>query len=359
MRRNRLVHVRRHLYLFVVALVLAVAPSAGAQPGPQSLFERYLEALRMQAGIPGLTAAIVQDGRTVWEGGFGYRDVENLLPAFPDTPYPVADLTETFAAALLLRCAERGQLDLSAPVSPWTTLVPEPGAEVRHVLAHASEGSPGSAFKYAPSRFAGLTPVLEDCGKDAYRRQVAREVFERFAMLDSVPGTDLATPGAAARELFGPDDLERYEIALRRMAVPYRVDRNGKPTRSEYPAPAVDAATGLVSTARDLARFDAALTTGDLLSLDTLAVAWSNVVSTGGQPLPTGLGWFVQGYNGERVVWHFGSIPNASSALVLHVPGRRLTLVLLANSDGLATSLAEGDVTASPFARLFLRLFLL
>ncbi len=341
-----------------MALVLAVTPGASAQPAPQTLFERYFEALRLQAGIPGLSVAIVQDGRTVWEGGFGYRDVENRLPAFADTPYQVADLTQTIAASLLLRCAERGLLDLTAPMSDWTTLVPEERAEVRHVLAHASEGTPGSAFKYAPARFAALTPVLEACGKDAYRRQVAREVFERFGMLDSVPGIDLATPDATVRALFGPDDLERYEIALRRLALPYKADKNGKPVRSEYPVPAVDAATGLVSTARDLARFDAALTTGDLVSLDTLAVAWTNVVSAGGQALPTGLGWFVQAYNGERVVWHFGSSPGAGSALMLHVPARRLTLVLLANSDGLATALAEGDVTVSPFARLFLRLFL-
>lgn len=340
--------------------MLALAPGADAQTAPGSLFERYLESLRMQAGIPGLTAAIVQDGRTVWEGGFGYRDVENLLPAFPDTPFPVADLTQTFAATLLLQCAERGELELTAPVAGWTTSVPEASAEVRHVMAHASEGAPGSTFKYAPSRFAALTPVVEACGDAPYRRQLARELLDRLAMVDSVPGADLATAGAPARALFEADDLERYASVLGRLAVPYRVDRNGKPSRSEYPAPAVDAATGLISTARDLARFDAALTTGELLTPETLDVAWRNAIASGGAPLPTGLGWFVQNYNGERVVWHFGVMTNATSSMILHVPGRRLTLVLLANSDGLSAtaSLSEGDVTASPFARLFLRLFL-
>ena len=76
-------------------------------------------------------------------------------------------------------------------------------------------------------------------------------------------------------------------------------------------------------------------------------------------PLPTGLGWFVQGYNGQPIVWQFGSVEGAYSSLILKVPNRRLTFILLANSDGLSApfSLSSGDVTNSTFARLFLRSF--
>ena len=74
---------------------------------------------------------------------------------------------------------------------------------------------------------------------------------------------------------------------------------------------------------------------------------------------PTGLGWFVQKYNGETVVWQFGQTPNGYSSLILKIPAKRLTLILLANSDGLSSSfdLPSGDVTKSLFAVLFLRLF--
>jgi len=87
-------------------------------------------------------------------------------------------------------------------------------------------------------------------------------------------------------------------------------------------------------------------------------VAWSPANFTG-TPLPTGLGWFVQEYQGERLVWHFSHVPDAYSALILKMPARGLTLVLLANSDGLSrgASLELGDVTASPFVKIFLRLF--
>ena len=116
------------------------------------------------------------------------------------------------------------------------------------------------------------------------------------------------------------------------------------------------AGIGVISTVRDMARFDAALSAGALLAPSTLSRAWEN---TGA--LPTGLGWFVQRYNGESVVWHFGVMRDAYSALIVKLPGRGLTLILLANSDGLAGppyNLSDGSVTSNLFASLFLRLFL-
>ena len=62
--------------------------------------------------------------------------------------------------------------------------------------------------------------------------------------------------------------------------------------------------------------------------------------------------------NGSLFVPIHWSDTNASSALVLTLPARGITLILVANSDGLAkpASLAAGDVTVSPFARVFLGL---
>ena len=75
------------------------------------------------------------------------------------------------------------------------------------------------------------------------------------------------------------------------------------------------------------------------------------------QGLPHGLGWFVQLYNGQPVVWQFG-VSEASSSFWITLPSRRLTMILLANSDGLVKPfvLTPGDVLASPFARVFLGL---
>lgn len=341
----------------VLVAALALAPRPDAQSLPYALFDRYLDALREEAGIPGLSVAIVQGRRLVWDTGLGRQDAEQSIPARADTPYLIGGLTQNFAAIVLGQCVEQAGFSISQPMSRWSSVIPEAGAQVRHVLAHASSGAPGEAYRYDAGRFAQLTPVVDDCTDRPFRRVVAEDIFDRLGMRDSLPGRDLAAIGATAPEFFDDARLRAYESVLTRLAVPYRV-RGGKATRGEYPADGVSAAGGLISTVRDLARFDIALDDNVLIGQDLRAVAWTNVTTSGGAPLPTGLGWFVQTHNGERLVWQFGAVGDAGSALLLKVPSRDITLILLANSEGLAPdTIANGDVTVSLFAKLFLRLF--
>lgn len=345
-----------HLRVVAVALcaIFVLASPGSGQALLYSLFERYLDSLRIQTGIPGLSAVIVKNGQVEWERGFGQQDLERNIAATADTPYPVGDLTQMLAIVLLGTCAEQGVLDIDEPMSRWVPDFPTPDETVRQVLAHAQGGN----FHYDPPRFAALTQVAQSCNPKPFRTTVADSILERLAMTGSVPGQDLATAGNPARELFEAPRLSRYEGVVGRIALPYRVDRNLRATRSDYPVRGLNAAEGLVSTARDLARFDSALSDAVLLRPDTLEVAWSPA-NFNGTVLPTGLGWFVQNHNGERLIWQFGYVPDAYSALILKMPSRRLTLIMLANSDGLTTgaNLDQGDVTASPFVKIFLRLF--
>jgi CubicO group peptidase (beta-lactamase class C family) len=350
----------RIVAIVLIAACVTLPQGTSAQSLTFSLFERYLESLRQQAGIPGLSAAIVQNRTVVWEHGFGLQDVESSVVATPSTPYVVGGLTETLSSVLLLKCVERGLLYLDDPIRRWTSAIPESGATVRHVLAHASSGSPGASFRHDPSRYAALSAAIDDCADMPYRKALAQAVLDPLAMIDSVPGHDVGDASNGERNLFDQGSLERYAAVIGRLATPYKVDRSsGRATRSDFPPRTLNAATGLIATVRDLARFDAALDDRDLLRGETLALAWSNMVSSGGATLPFGLGWFVQPYNADRLVWHFGLLPDSYSSLLLKVPNRNLTLILLANSDGLSAgfSLGDGDVTSSLFARLFLRLF--
>ena len=208
-----------------------------------------------------------------------------------------------------------------------------------------------------------LTPAMEWCAPQPYRKSVAHRILSRLAMQDSVPGTDLQNKDLDLPEgLFDADDLDRYRTVLERLAVPYKVDGRGRAERIDLPPGGIDAAGGLVSTVRDLAKLDAALDpsleSGRILLPETLAMAWSPAAGRDGTQTPMGLGWFVQSYRGQRVVWQFGSVPNAYSSLVIKLPERGLTFILLANSDGLSApfQLQAGDVTKSVFAALFLRL---
>lgn len=353
-------HMSRRLAATVVLLLVAVGGTHARQnpvPFVSPPIEAYLEPLRQQAGIPGLSAAILLDGEIVWERGYGFQNQETRLRATPDTPYLVADLSQTLAAVLLLQCAEHRRLDLDEPVRRYGLVLPEPGVTMRHLLSHSSAGIPGTIFRYDPARFAQLTALVENCIPQPYRLSLSHRILDHLAMVDSVPGTDLENPNAVPPGTYEPSRLERYQQVLQRLAIPYRVDRRNRTYRNTLPPEGVSTAAGLVSTVRDLARFDRALDTTLLLE-STRNLAWTNVAGSDFTALPTGLGWFVQTYRGERIVWHFGTIPNAYSSLIIKVPSRRLTLIMLANSDGLNAPfhLHLGDVTRSVFASLFLRL---
>ena len=156
--------------------------------------ESELDALRLRQSIPGLSAVVVRDGEVAWARGYGFADVERGVPAAPDTPYRIASLTKTFTSMLLMRCVERGTLDLDTPIRQYTTAIPEAAATVRHVFSHTSAGTPGANYGYDGDRFAALTPVVDACAGRPYRIALIDQILEPLAMLDSVPGQDLENP---------------------------------------------------------------------------------------------------------------------------------------------------------------------
>jgi len=352
----------------VAALVLIVsAHPSGQKPSAFSFgsvlptLDVYLESLRQQAGIPGMSALIVNEGTVIWEKGYGFANLTTRERATPDTPYLVGDVSETLAAVLLLQCVEQRHLDLDERFDRYGLSSPEPDATLRGLLSHATPDNSKDGFFFSPPRFTQLTALMEGCAPQPYRKSVQHRILDHLAMRDSVPGTDLEDPDLQLPDgMFEADDLDRYRKILSKIAVPYKVMGRGKTERTELPPVPMTAADGLVSTVRDLAEFDKALTRdeGALLLPDTLVGAWNPVTTRTGATSPMGLGWFVQLYHDERVVWTFGNVTNAYSALVLKLPARNTTFILLANSDGLSApfQLNQGDVTRSVFATLFLKL---
>jgi CubicO group peptidase (beta-lactamase class C family) len=342
--------------LAALLVSLVVTPHASAQQELTfSLFERYIDALRVQANIPGMSAAIVQDERVTWKAGFGWSDVERSIAARPDTPYQVGGLTEALSAALLFeQCVETAHAELDDRIQQRVPVYGESTTTMRDLLSHKSLTS---GFKYDASRYAvGLTPLAEACVGigTPFRQALWDRIFERLGMFDSVPAQNVADSTADDRVQFNSTDLDRFAGIVRRMALPYRVSGSTVTVNTSI-GRSVDAATGAISTVLDLAKFDSGLDGAVLLHRESMATMWSNQSG-----MPTGLGWFVQNYNGLKIVWQFGNMPGAYSSLILKVPERHLTLILLANSDGLSApfSLQDGDVNSSLFARTFLRLFI-
>lgn len=345
-------------FLILAFVTLQLVPRAVPLPTPDQFFEvfrSYLESLRSQSRIPALSAAVIGPTGILWEGAFGQQDIERFVSTRTDTLFHLDDLTEVFTASLVLRCVEEGHLSLDDRIGQFDPGSPDANATVGQLLTH-TDGVPGNAtYSYRPARLVSLSAAISSCRAVSYRGALAA-VLDRLALQDSVPGSD-------ATAVLDPDvpgsNLARYGNALTRLAVPYAVDRFGRPSRSRYSATTMTPVSGLISTVRDYAKFDLALKQGVLLRPETLAAAWRAPLNSDGHPLPHGIGWFVQTYKGEKIAWQFGVSDDASSSLVMMIPARGVTVIIAANSDGLVKpfALSAGDLTISPFGQLFLGAF--
>jgi len=202
----------------------------------------------------------------------------------------------------------------------------------------------GEQFRYSGNRFAELDKVLHEVTQKPLARLVAERILNPLALTNTSPNP-LAP--VACREA-GRDPAE----FLRRSATGYAFDGR---TLVEYPKHFVTAA-GLVSNVGDVLRFSIALDHNKLLKPETREMAFAPAKSARGKALPYGLGWFVQERRDIKIIWHYGW-DRANSSLIVKVPQREATFVLLGNSEALSRKFDLGqdeNVRRSPFAREFL-----
>ncbi|MGE4053644.1 MAG: serine hydrolase domain-containing protein [Vicinamibacterales bacterium] len=347
---------RRLIGLPLAVLLLAGAP-ARANDILLATFRDYLDAIRVQTAIPGLAASIIGRDDVLWMHAYGRQNVERNVATTIDTPFHVEGLTQVFTSVLILRCVDLGLITLDDPVGLWVPDAPEPEATIAQLLSHSTSSTGVNVFTHNNERLNVLAGVLTNaCTSDSFRETLATE-FDILGMSDSVPGADALDVAALEfDETATPSRTERYQLALGRLATPYTLDADRRPVASAYSTTTLTPSAGVITTVQDYARFDLALKRGEVVRPETLAASWQPPVDENGQPLPHAAGWFVQTFNGERILWQFGVSDSGSSSMVMMAPGRGLTLVLLANGPGLVRpfALEKGDLVASPFGRLFL-----
>jgi CubicO group peptidase (beta-lactamase class C family) len=125
---------RHTLLTLTVAVSLLLGTSLRADDFVFGRFGDYLDALRSQAGIPGLAAAVVGTNDILWEHAFGKQDLERLVATRTDAPFETDGLTQMFAATLVLRCVEDGSLWLDEPIAQFDPGSPYANATIRQIL---------------------------------------------------------------------------------------------------------------------------------------------------------------------------------------------------------------------------------
>ncbi len=360
--------------LFSLPLLAAVVFAADDQPSERQkklldipAFVQQLETLRQTTQIPGLSFAVLQNQTVVIASGLGHADdLQQGLPATADTLYNIASVTKPIAAVVALRLVEQGSLQLDQPMSNYSewddfcaafSQQPSifaqdlkceiPGHTLRHLLSHTATGSPGTRFSYNPVLYSWASRPIMAVVDEPFSSLVDRYVFAPAGMHRSArQHRDLAVPEELAKQL----------------APPHRLTAEGVIERAPKPSAQGDgAAGGVISSVLDLARFDVALDQGRLISAASRATMLTPTTANNGDTLPYAIGWYVEEYQGHKLVWHSGWWEDAYSALYIKIPARRLTFIILANSEGIwwGNPLDQAAVHKSDFAQAFFQAFLL
>ena len=107
--------------ILIALAVLAVAGHPSAQAPPNAKFDALaaLAAAKMKEfNVPGVAIGIYDNG-IITTRGLGITNVNDPQPITPHTVFPIASISKTFAATMVMRLVEQGKIDLKAPVRKY------------------------------------------------------------------------------------------------------------------------------------------------------------------------------------------------------------------------------------------------
>ena len=320
-----------------------------ARPLPPHLAEAVATAVTdemSRLGIPGLSLAIGDAGELRFAAGYGFADVENEVPATPETVYRLASVSKPMTAVAALQLAERGRLDLDAPATRHCAAYPTKTwpATPRQLLCHQG-GVRGYRLGEPPQlrRFSSVPEALAVFRDDPLAYEPGTSVLYTtygYCLLGCV------IEGAAGRpfaellrdEVFAPAGMTATQVDDPRLLIPRRANgyiRNGS---GELLNSALADVTykvpggGLCGTAPDVARFGLALVAGRLVSRPTLQQMLTPQRLRTGRVTGFGLGLTVGVHGGKREAWHMGGQERVSTLLYVR-PDAGVVIALLSNLE--------------------------
>ncbi|MEK6324836.1 MAG: serine hydrolase domain-containing protein [Acidobacteriota bacterium] len=350
--------IRRAASLIAVLTMLAVAaPAQQTQGLPADKLDKIEKAITAQMsrqGIPSLSVAVVVDHKLRWSNGYGLADVENFVPSKAATAYRLGSISKPITAAAVMQLAERGKLDLDAPIQKYCPAFPAKQwpdtarlllghlSGVRHYNSDAEFAStrhynsvvegldmfkndpllfePGTKYSYTTHGYAVLGCAVEGASGMRFEDYVRENVFKPAAM-DRIRVDTVADiiPNRAQ----GYQKTQSGEL------------RNSGLADTSYKIPG----GGFISTVGDLAKFAIAMQTGALMKKETLDQMWTEQKTRDGKGTGYGLGWGVSERMGIKEVHHGGAQQRVSTFLYT-IPEKGLAVVLMTNLEGIGGGLA-------------------
>jgi CubicO group peptidase (beta-lactamase class C family) len=332
----------------VLPLVMTFFPAVGLAAGEKAVVDAYVRAQMERLHVPGLSLAVVKDGAVVYENAYGLANVELNVPVTADTVFQIQSITKTFTAGAVMMLVEEGKVGLDDPVGKYLDGTPESWKPVtiRHLLSHTSGikdfiNDPTASLRLDVSEQEVLeaTAPRELNFKPGERYLYCNTGYHLLAMvIRKVTGQSYGDFLAA--RIFKPLGMDHTRVqdlseVISGRAAGYNWD-DGKLTNGEYVAQPILAygGGGVLSTARDMARWDAALRGESILKQATLKQMWTPATLNDGTKSTYGLGWATGSVSGHRYVAHSGGHVTGFQTFMRRYVDDGLTVIVLTNQSG-------------------------
>ena len=349
-------------------------------PERVELMRAFVAEASEKLGVPGAGIALIEDGRVVWQGGVGVRQLGHPEPVTATTSFMIASNTKGLATLLLSTLVDEGRIRWDQPVTevyPQFRLGDEAttrAVQVRHLVC-ACTGLPRKDLSFILSEPGA--PASETFRQLAETQPTSRfgDLFQYSNLMASAAGYlggHLAYPdmelGAAfdramAERIFEPlgmrDTTFDYAEAMSGdWARPHGRDLDGRTVEmsNDFNETVIAhrPAGGAWSTAADMARYVQLELSRGLTPEGRRLVSETNLLErrrrgvSVGEDSWYGMGLFEQVVHGVTVVTHGGTLLGYRSNFYV-LPDAGIGAVILTNSD-------EGSAMMAPFLRRLLEI---
>ncbi|NQZ06163.1 MAG: beta-lactamase family protein [Algicola sp.] len=303
---------------------------------------------------PGGSVIVIKQGEVFFQASYGLADMEHAVKNTPDTVFKMASITKEFTAVAVLMLIHEGKVTLQDPICKHVPYYYDISKEdkntkenknksaisIEHLLTHTSGiidtwdfshrddmtveqmidlfkdqplgFKPGEADYYSNSGYKLLGAMIENLSGISYGEFIESRIFKPLGMNNSHFGNDRKIVKNSARG-YSQTKKGYANAEFISMALPY-------------------AAGSLISTVKDMAKFNAALYGDILVPQALLQRAWTEYFLPNGESTNGGYGWRLSYYKGRKMIGGGGCI-HGFRCMDIRVPEEQVYVMIFSNQE--------------------------
>lgn len=301
----------------------------------------FIKAEMQKQHIPGVSLAIIKNGKIIKAKGYGLANVETNTPVTAETVFKIGSISKPIIAMGIMLLIEDGKISLDDKVSKFLDGTPETWKDitVRNLLSHTSgiireapgfdsakiqqdadviktayplplNFTAGEKFEYSNVGYFSLAEIIRKVSGKPWSEFLAERIFKPLGMNSTHPTTfEEIIPNRANAYSFSNNKLTNAEVYL-----------------------AVRPSGAFLSTISDLIKLEAALNGTSFLKPETRKTMWMPFKLNDGKDSLYGLGWRIDEINGRKRIGHGGSL-NGFKSFYARFVDDGITVIVMTNLD--------------------------